>query len=154
MTMGSASTDAQTNIELIRAAFAAFNGANVDACAQFLTEDFIINLAGMPFQMRGREAWAQNVQVMQRAFPGIHARIDDIFSTDDRVAVRLTFTGTHKGEFQGIPATGRDVEYTSIELYRVADGRLAEEWIASDTETLMRQLTGRSLFDTDVLPEH
>jgi steroid delta-isomerase-like uncharacterized protein len=110
-------------------------------CIQFLTDDFVINLAGMPFQMHGRKAWIQNAETMQRAFPGIQARIDDIFSADDRVAVRLTFQGTHTGEFLGIPATGRDVEYTSIELYRVADGKLAEEWISSDTATLMRQLT-------------
>jgi steroid delta-isomerase-like uncharacterized protein len=151
--MGSASTDAQTNIELIRAAFAAFNEADLDACVEFLADDFAINLAGMPFQMRGREAWVQNAQVMQAAFPDIRAKIDDAFSTDDRVAVRVTFNGTHTGEFQGIPPTGRDIEYTSIELYRVADGKLAEEWIASDMETLMRQLTGRSLFDTDTPPK-
>jgi steroid delta-isomerase-like uncharacterized protein len=139
--MESDSTRAQANIELIRSAFAALNSANLDTCARFLTDDFVINLAGMPYQMRGRDAWIQNAQVMQSAFPGIQARIDDVFSVDDRIAVRLTFKGTHKGEFLGIPATGHDVEYTSIELYRVADGKLAEEWISSDTETLMRQLT-------------
>ena len=136
------STDTQANIELVRTAFAAFNEADLDVCTQFLTDDFVINLAGMPFQMHGREAWIQNAETMQRAFPGIQARIDDIFSADDRVAVRLTFQGAHKGDFLGIPATGRDVDYTSIELYRVADGKLAEEWISSDTATLMRQLTG------------
>lgn len=135
------SADPQANIELVRTAFAAFNEANLQVCTQFLTDDFVINLAGMPFQMHGRQAWIQNAETMQRAFPAIQARIDDIFSADDRVAVRLTFQGTHKGEFLGIPATGRDVEYTSIELYRVADGKLAEEWISSDTATLMRQLT-------------
>lgn len=137
------STDPQANIELVRTAFAAFNETDLEVCTQFLTEDFVINLAGMPFQMRGRDAWIQNAETMQHAFPGIQARIDDIFSAGDRVAVRLTFQGTHKGEFLGIPATGRDVEYSSIELYRVADGKLAEEWISSDTATLMRQLTGQ-----------
>ena len=140
--MRSDSTDAQANIELVRTAFAAFNEANLDVCTQFLAEDFVINLAGMPFQMQGRTAWMQNAETMQRAFPGIQARIHDIFSADDKVTVRLTFQGTHQGEFLGIPATGRDIEYTSIELYRVADGKLAEEWISSDTATLMRQLTG------------
>jgi predicted ester cyclase len=95
----------------------------------------------MPFQMRGREAWKSNAEVMQSAFPGIQAQIDDIFAAEDRVAARFTFRGNHRGEFLGIAPTGRDVVFTSLELYRVVDGQLAEEWISSDLTTLMRQLT-------------
>ena len=134
-------TQAQVNIDLIRRAFSAFNAADLDRCVTLLTEDFAINLAGMPSQMRGREAWKSNAEVMQTAFPGIQAQIDDIFGAKDRVAVRLTFRGTHRGEFLGITPTGRDVVFTSLELYRVVDGQLAEEWISSDLTTLMRQLT-------------
>ena len=134
-------TQEQANIDLIRRAFSAFNAADLDRCATLLSEDFAINLAGMPFQMRGREAWKSNAEVMQIAFPRIQAQIDDIFGAEDRVAVRLTFRGTHRGEFLGIAPTGRDVVFTSLELYRVVDGQLAEEWISSDLTTLMRQLT-------------
>ena len=129
------------NVDLVRRAFVSFNAGDVDACLAVIAEDFVMNLAGAP-QMRGRETWAQNFQVMQAGFPGLQATVDDIFGADDRVAVRLTFRGVHRGPFLEVPATGRDVSFTSIELYRVADGRLAEEWIASDIPTLMRQLTG------------
>lgn len=139
--MESDSAGGQANIELVRAGLAAFNSGKLDNCAEFLTDDFIINIAGMPFQMRGRDAWMDNAHVMHSAFPGLEARIEDIFSADDRVAVRLTMRGTHQGEFLDIPATGRTVEYTSIEIYRTADGKLAEEWVSSDIATLMRQLT-------------
>ena len=64
-------TQAQANMNLIRRAFSAFNAANLEQCVTLLTEDFAINLAGMPFQMRGREAWMSNAEVMQIAFPGI-----------------------------------------------------------------------------------
>ena len=134
-------TQAQANIDLIRRAFSAFNAVDLAQCVTLLTEDFAINLAGMPFQMRGREAWKSNAEVMQTAFPGIQAEIDDIFGAEDRVAVRLTFRGTHRGEFLGIAPTGRDVVFMSLEHYRVVDGQLAEEWISSDLTTLMRQLT-------------
>ena len=132
---------AQANIDLIRRALSAFNAADLDQCVMLLTEDFAINLAGMPIQMRGREAWKSNAEIMQTAFPGIQAQIDDILGAEDRVAVRLTFRGTHRGEFLGIAPTGRDVVFMSLELYRVVDGQLAEEWISSDLTTLMRQLT-------------
>ena len=134
-------TQTQANIDLIRRALSAFNAVDLDRCVTLLTEDFAINLAGMPFQMRGREAWKSNAEIMQTAFPGIQAEIDDIFGAEDRVAVRLTFRGTHRGEFLGIAPTGRDVVFMSLELYRVVDGQLAEEWISSDLTTLMRQLT-------------
>jgi steroid delta-isomerase-like uncharacterized protein len=134
-------TQAQANIDLIRRAFSAFNAADLDRCTTLLTEDFAINLAGMPSQMRGREAWKSNAEVMQNAFPGIQAQIDDIFAAEDRVAVRVTFGGSHGGEFLGIPATGHNVVFTSLEIYRVVDGQLSEEWISSDVTTLMRQLT-------------
>jgi steroid delta-isomerase-like uncharacterized protein len=134
-------TQAQANIDLIRRALSAFNAADLDRCVTLMTEDFAINLAGMPFQMRGREAWKSNAEVMQIAFPDIQAQIDDIFAAEDRVAVRLTFRGSHSGEFLGIAPTGRDVVFTSLEIYRVADGQLAEEWISSDLTTLMRQRT-------------
>ena len=135
---------AQANIDLVRAAFDAFNSGQLDTCTEFITDDFVINIAGMPFQMRGRAAWMQNAQVMHSAFPGIQGTIEDIFSSGDRVAVRLTMRGTQEGEFLGIPATGRTVEYTSIEIYRTEGGLLAEEWISSDTATMMRQLTESS----------
>jgi hypothetical protein len=104
--MESDGTGAHANIELIRSAFAAFNNANLDTCTQFLTDDFVINLAGMPYQMRGRDAWIQNAQVMQSAFPGIQARIDDVFSADagprrparsQRWPAMMTNTGAGEG---------------------------------------------------------
>lgn len=129
------------NIEVVRDAFAALNAADLDRCVTFLAEDFAINLAGMPFQMRGREAWRGNAEVMQAAFPDIQAHIDDIFAAEDRVAVRVTLRGTHRGDFEGIAATGREVAFMSLEHYQVRGGLLVEEWISSDLTTLMRQLS-------------
>lgn len=57
------------------------------------------------------------------------------------LAVRLSFHGTHSGEFLGLPATGRSIEYVGHEFYRVAGGVIAEEWICSDMATLMRQIS-------------
>jgi len=76
--------------------------------------------------------WRQGAAVIRTGFPDLHARIDDLVAEGDRVAARLTFRGTHQGEFLGVPATGRTVEYVSHEFYRFADGLVAEEWICSD----------------------
>ena len=58
----------------------------------------------------------------------------------DKVVTRLTGRGTHRGEFLGIPATGRPVEVTSVGIDRIAGNRIAERWLVADVLGLMRQL--------------
>jgi len=139
--MTSQITSPAANIELVRAAARAFNAGDADECLTCITPDFIINLAELPEPMRGREAWRQNFEMMKHAFPDLQAHIEDIVAARDKVAVRLRIRGTHSGEFLGIPATGRAIDYVSHEFYRIADGLLAEEWICSDLATLLRQLS-------------
>lgn len=135
---------AMANIDLVRRAFDAFNRGEIETCAQLLVSDFVANIPGAPQSIRGRDAWKQGAQEFRNAFPDLQACIEDIFSTEDRVAVRLSFRGMHRGSFQGIPATGRPVAFTSIEIYRVSGDRLAEEWVSPDMSTLMRQITDPS----------
>lgn len=132
---------AAANVALVRAGFEDFNAGDLDACVAPIAPDFVINLAELPAPMSGPASWRNGAEIIRHAFPDIAAQIDDIFAAGDRVAVRLTFRGTHSGDFLGIPATGRTVQYVSHEFYRVADGLLAEEWICSDTTTLMRQIS-------------
>ena len=77
----------------------------------------------------------------KRAFPDLTIRVDGLVAADDKVALRLTLSGTHHGEFQGISATGRTISYVSHEFYRFANGVIVEEWICSDMATLFRQLS-------------
>ncbi|MCX4538189.1 nuclear transport factor 2 family protein (plasmid) [Streptomyces sp. NBC_00841] len=57
----------QDPVALVRAAFAALNRHDLDACTRLMTEDFVIDIAGMPFQMRGRDAWRRNAEVLRAA---------------------------------------------------------------------------------------
>ncbi|HWE12534.1 MAG TPA: ester cyclase [Solirubrobacteraceae bacterium] len=95
MNPSSPSPDAQT--ALVRAGFEAFNDNDLDACMEHLAPDLIMNLAELPQPLRGRETWRQGAELIKRAFPDLHAEIEDIFAARDRVAVRLTFHGTHNG---------------------------------------------------------
>jgi len=133
-------TSHAANVELVRAGFQAFNAGDTDACLARIAPDLITNLAELPEPQHGREAWRQGFEMMRHAFPDLQAHIEDIFGAEDKVAVRVRFRGTHSGEFLGIPATGRSIQYASHEFYRIADGLIAEEWICSDMATLLRQL--------------
>jgi steroid delta-isomerase-like uncharacterized protein len=130
-----------TNSELVRAGFEAFNNGDADGCLALVRPDLIMNLAELPEPQRGREVWRQGFELVKRAFPDLRAHVEDIVAAGDRVAVRVRFRGTHRGEFLGIPATGRAVEYVSHEFYRVDGGLIAEEWICSDTAGLFRRLS-------------
>ncbi len=74
------------------------------------------------------------------AFPDIHLTIDDMVAEGDKVAVRITMTGTHKGEFMGIPPTNKKVTIWAINIYRIAGGKIVEELGKADTLGLMQQL--------------
>jgi steroid delta-isomerase-like uncharacterized protein len=127
-------------VELVRRSFALFNRGDIDACADLLTPDFVANIAGAPGPSVGRDPWKQNAVMFREAFPDLHAEIEDIFGVSDRVAVRLTFRGTHRGAFLSMPATNRAVAFSSVEIYRVVDDHLAEEWVSPDVTSLMGQL--------------
>lgn len=86
---------------------------------------------------RGASAWVGHAQMLLGAIPDVRLEIEDVFGGDDRVAIRLRVTGTHQGEFLGIRPTGQQIDYQSSEIYRFRGGLIAEEWICSDTLTLL-----------------
>ena len=139
--MTSQTTSPAMNAELVRSGFRAFNSGDAGQCLALVAPDLITNLAELPGPQHGRDMWRQGFEMIKRAFPDLQAYIEDIVAAQDKVAVRLRFRGTHCGEFLGIAATGRTIEYVSHEFYRIADGIIAEEWICSDTATLLRQLS-------------
>jgi steroid delta-isomerase-like uncharacterized protein len=139
--MTSGSESAQANAALVRESFEAFNAGDTKRLLAVVAPDLVMHLAEVPEPIRGRETWQQGFEMMKRAFPDLEAHIDDVVAADDRVAVRVTFDGTHAGEFQGIPATGRTIHYVSHEFYRLEGGLIAEEWICSDTTSLFHQLS-------------
>ncbi|GIE77452.1 hypothetical protein Aph02nite_34020 [Actinoplanes philippinensis] len=134
-------TSADANVTVVRTAFDKLQRGDLDACADHLTEDFIVNLPGLPGPLHGRDIWRFGVQAMRDGFPDLRITVEDIFGAGDRVAVRLHFTGTHTGAFQDVPATHRHVTFTSIDIYRVDGALIAEEWVSPDMATLMRRIT-------------
>jgi len=74
------------------------------------------------------------------AFPDLHFTIDDMVAEGDKVAARITMTGTHKGEYMGAPPTNKKIRIKAITIERFAGGKIVEEWGMADTLSLMQQL--------------
>ena len=90
--------------------------------------------------VRGPDEFKPFVANMRGALPDTHIHIDDMFSSGDRVAVRVTLQGTHTGNGLGVPPTGRKVSIKGIIIVRVIDGRIAEGWNSYDQLGLLRQI--------------
>jgi steroid delta-isomerase-like uncharacterized protein len=88
----------------------------------------------------GRDQYRDAVLASHQAFPDLVVEVLDQLAEGDKVATRWRATGTHRGPFAGIPATGRPVRITAIHLHRVVDGKLTEHWEEIDLLRLMRQL--------------
>jgi steroid delta-isomerase-like uncharacterized protein len=95
-------------------------------------EDAVVHPGGGLPEARGAQALEYLLGVFQSALPDIRVTIEDLIAEGDRVAARFTTTGTHSGTFAGIAATGTRVELAGYGIFRVAGGKIAEEWVLDD----------------------
>ena len=110
------------------------------ALANELLADDISFRGSLGAEMRGREQFCDYILRVQNAFPDFQNRINQMVAEDDCVVARLTYTGTHRGEIFGIPATGKRISYAGAAFYRIANDRIAEGWVLGDVAGLLRQL--------------
>jgi steroid delta-isomerase-like uncharacterized protein len=115
------------------------NKRNVDAVDQLVTEDFVEHVP-FPGQGPGREGLKHVISTFLSAFPDIQWILEEQIAEGQKVASRFTMTGTHYGEFLGIPPTGRLVKVWGVVIDVVKDGKFAESRIIMDTLGLMQQL--------------
>ncbi len=73
-------------------------------------------------------------------FPDVHVVLEDVIEVDDRVVVRLEWTGTHTGEYSGVPPTGKAVRVPGLAIWRFADGKVVEIWSIQDQFSLLQQI--------------
>jgi predicted ester cyclase len=136
----------ESNKILVRSAIQEiFNDHNISAVDEYIKEDLIQNNTGFP---EGREARKQYFGMLFNAFPDLHASIDKMIAEDDLVSVFLSWNGTHKGEFQGIPATNNPITMKTAHTFRVEDGMVAEQWEIFDLMDLLSQ-TGAIAFNRE-----
>ena len=90
--------------------------------------------------IHGPEGAKQFDAVLREAFPDYQVTVADQIAEGDKVATRWTCRGTHKGQFQGIPPTGKQMAMSGITIFRIADGKLIEGWTNPDLLGMLQQL--------------
>jgi steroid delta-isomerase-like uncharacterized protein len=125
------------NIETVRSAFAKLSEV-VASHAALYGDDWVGHFPGMP--PLDAEGHRQYSAAMMEAFPDLDRSVDDVFADGDRVAARWSAKGRHDGDFMGTAATGKVVASSGITIFRLAEGRIVEEWGESDLLGLLTQL--------------
>jgi len=116
-----------------------FNRRNLAAIDDFIAPDYVLR-ATDPALSSGREAIRDSIAAYIAGFSDLRVTIDELIAVDDRVVAVMTFTGTHDGELFGVPPTQRRIRVRQIAIYRIAGGKVVEEWECSDQLALMQQL--------------
>ena len=92
----------------------------------------------------GPQSFRDYYSVVRSAVPDARYEVDDLIAEGDRVVVRWRLLGTHKGNFRGIPPTGRAIVLRGIAIYRVEGGKLMQRWVVSDLHGLLEEIRGSS----------
>jgi steroid delta-isomerase-like uncharacterized protein len=132
-------TSTQNNVDAIRRVFDALNRGDLDGWEALLDDSYVVHFPGVPTPLP-RAAARQVFEQFFIGFPGLQHTVEDVWATDDRVALRLTIRGTQTGTFQGMPPSGKEIAIESINMVRMADGRPVEHWIQYDALGMLQQL--------------
>jgi hypothetical protein len=130
-----------------KATFRRFHDATNTGDAEFIAETIdeivepdVLIRSPLPVQATGAQALKEVFGRLHRAFPDLHVTVEDMVEEGDKVVGRNTVTGTHQGEYLGLPPTGKSVTYNEIIIFRFAGGRIAETWGVVDVFSQMKQL--------------
>jgi steroid delta-isomerase-like uncharacterized protein len=127
----------EENKALVRRGFEAMQTGNLDWFDEILTPDFI----NYTFpDARGPAGFKQVMGMFLTAFPDMTLTVEDVIGEGDKVATRGSFSGTHTGDFMGIPATGKSMQISYSDIWRIENGKAAENWVQMDMLGMLQQL--------------
>lgn len=115
------------------------NQKRLEVADEIVAEDFV-ELDPLPGQRQGREGLKEVLAMMSAAFPDIHWAVEEMVGEGEKVVTRFTWTGTHRGTFLGVPATGKSVSVKGVVIDRVVGGKMTDSRILMDTMGMMQQL--------------
>ncbi len=138
------STDQTThNRESLKRLNDAINSGDLELISKTIDEvikpDALIRTP-MPAEATGAALVKEVFGKLLLAFPDLHVTVEDVIAEGDKLVSRNVVTGTHQGDYMGLPPTGRSVTYNEIFIGRFDDGRIAETWGVVDVHSQMRQL--------------
>jgi steroid delta-isomerase-like uncharacterized protein len=127
------------NKNIVRRYQEAYNTANYDALDEVVAADVLTPnmISTVPRGLVGAKLVHQKTLT---GMPDYHTAIEDLIAEGDKVVARVRITGTHTGDFYGIPPTGKHIDLSGIYIVRIADGKIVEHWGEENGTEVLRQL--------------
>jgi steroid delta-isomerase-like uncharacterized protein len=119
----------------------AWNAWDDGVVEEILATDFVFR-GSLGDEVRGRDGWRAYRDKIRAGSPDFHNEIVDLVLSPNRAAARLRYTGHHRGDLLGVPATGRAISYSGAAFFTARDGELSAAWVLGDLDSLRRQLAG------------
>jgi steroid delta-isomerase-like uncharacterized protein len=124
----------------MRSAYERINAGDLGAYAELVADDFIEHdyVPGLPAT---KDGMLDYFRLILSAFPDLRMDVEDLIASDNKTVARVKATGTHRGEFMGVPPTGSRVEIQLIDIMKFDDaGLISEHWGVADLLSLMQQV--------------
>jgi predicted ester cyclase len=121
----------EQNKEIGRQLFAAIDENDFDKLSDLMDPELAVHAPGLA-EALGRDAIFQAISTHYASFPDWRHVIDDVVAEGEKVTIRLTQYGTQTAEFEGIPATGNEIEVAAMHLVTIADGKVKDWWVMED----------------------
>lgn len=124
----------------MRRAYALISAGDIDGFGDLMTDDFVEH-EDMGDAAAGKAGVLDFFRGLRAAFPDLRMDVEDIVAEGDKAVARFRATGTHQGDFMGIPPTGRSIDIQGIDIMRFdGAGLVCEHWGVTDTMAMMQQL--------------
>jgi steroid delta-isomerase-like uncharacterized protein len=130
-----------------------FNCNNLAAVDQLIAVDYVYRRPGAE-ELCGRPTYKLLIARVRTAFPTFHFTVDQMIAEGEHVCSRWTFTGTHQGEFMGVPATGKRVTAHGMLASRCVAGQIVDEWEIMDELGILRQMGAIDIHAPSSVPTH
>lgn len=124
----------------MRSAYERISAGDLAGFGELVADDFVEH-EELPGLLPTKEGMLDYFRILLSAFPDMRMDVEDLIAGEDKTVARVRATATHRGEFMGVPATGRHVEVQLIDIMRFDDdGLVSEHWGVADMLSLMQQL--------------
>jgi predicted ester cyclase len=133
----------EQNKAVVRRWIEEFKTGGDESVSDELRSPHFVNHSAPPGAPTGPEAGKLAFRAMRAAFPDLRVTIEDMLADRDQVATRQTFAGTHRGEWLGVPPTGRLVSWAVIDIVRLDGNMIVDHWAVADLHGQLAQLTAQ-----------
>ena len=131
--------DLDTNRQVVREYHEVWSNGQISLLDTIISPDFVCHFIG-GLEWKGIEGAKNSISNHKKSFPDWREEIVDIIAEGDKVVTRYKSTGTHQGNFNGLDSTGNKVTIYETSIYRIADGKIIEQWGFPDEVSLRNQL--------------